>query len=109
GFRSVGLRCFVGLTNVGAVSPGNLAMNEPILTAPGAANPAEAAPPAPAEPGASRARIGVLLLNLGTPDSADVPGVRRYLKEFLSDPRVIEKQGLAWQALLHGPSLRIPP
>ena len=49
------------------------------------------------------------MLNLGTPDSADVPGVRRYLKEFLSDPRVIEKQGLAWKAILNGLILRIRP
>jgi ferrochelatase len=84
-------------------------MNETTLIAPAPANPAEAAPPAPAEPGAGRARIGVLLLNLGTPDSADVPGVRRYLKEFLSDPRVIEKQGLAWKAILNGLILRIRP
>jgi Ferrochelatase len=39
-------------------------------------------------------RVGVLLVNLGTPDSADARGVRVYLKEFLSDPRVIEDQGL---------------
>ena len=39
-------------------------------------------------------RVGVLLVNLGTPDSADAKGVRVYLKEFLSDPRVIEDQGL---------------
>ena len=39
-------------------------------------------------------RVGVLLVNLGTPDVADAQGVRVYLKEFLSDPRVIEDQGL---------------
>ncbi len=39
-------------------------------------------------------RVGVLLVNLGTPDTADAAGVRVYLKEFLSDPRVIENQ--AW-------------
>src|SRR5438067_2291431 len=42
-------------------------------------------------------RVGVLLVNLGTPDSADAKGVRVYLKEFLSDPRVIENQGLLWK------------
>ena len=47
-------------------------------------------------------RIGVLLVNLGTPDSADARGVRVYLKEFLSDPRVIEDQGLKWKLLLNG-------
>ncbi len=35
-------------------------------------------------------KIGVLLLNLGTPDAPDTPAVRRYLREFLSDPRVID-------------------
>ena len=43
-------------------------------------------------------RVGVLLVNLGTPDTADAQGVRVYLKEFLSDPRVIEDQGLGVEA-----------
>lgn len=54
-------------------------------------------------------RIGVLLVNLGTPDSADASGVRAYLKEFLSDPRVIEDQGLKWKLILNGVILRIRP
>src|SRR4030088_3637093 len=54
-------------------------------------------------------RVGVLLVNLGTPDSADARGVRCYLKEFLSDPRVIEDQGLIWKLLLNGVILRIRP
>src|SRR6266568_3699520 len=54
-------------------------------------------------------RIGVLLVNLGTPDTADAPGVRVYLKEFLSDPRVIEDQGLIWQLVLNGIILRSRP
>jgi ferrochelatase len=54
-------------------------------------------------------RIGVLLVNLGTPDTADTRGVRVYLKEFLSDPRVIEDQGLRWKLLLNGIILRIRP
>jgi protoporphyrin/coproporphyrin ferrochelatase len=54
-------------------------------------------------------RIGVLLVNLGTPDSADAQGVRVYLKEFLSDPRVIEDQGLVWKLVLHGIILRTRP
>ncbi len=54
-------------------------------------------------------RVGVLLVNLGTPDSADARGVRVYLKEFLSDPRVIEDQGLIWKLLLNGVILRIRP
>jgi protoporphyrin/coproporphyrin ferrochelatase len=60
---------------------------------------------APVRPG----RVGVLLVNLGTPDSADARGVRVYLKEFLSDPRVIEDQGLKWKLLLNGIILRIRP
>src|SRR5580704_4671643 len=55
------------------------------------------------------ARVGVLLVNLGTPDSADTRGVRVYLKEFLSDPRVIEDQGLKWKLILNGVILRIRP
>jgi len=54
-------------------------------------------------------RVGVLLINLGTPDTADARGVRVYLKEFLSDPRVIENQGLVWQLVLNGIILRRRP
>jgi ferrochelatase len=54
-------------------------------------------------------RVGVLLVNLGTPDTADARGVRVYLKEFLSDPRVIENQGLFWKLVLNGVILRIRP
>jgi ferrochelatase len=54
-------------------------------------------------------RVGVLLVNLGTPDSADARGVRVYLKEFLSDPRVIENQGLLWKLALNGVILRTRP
>ena len=58
---------------------------------------------------AAPAGIGVLLVNLGTPDAADAPAVRRYLKEFLSDPRVIENQGVVWQLVLNGIILPIRP
>jgi ferrochelatase len=54
-------------------------------------------------------RIGVLLVNLGTPDTADAKGVRVYLREFLSDPRVIEDQGLVWKLVLNGIILRFRP
>jgi ferrochelatase len=54
-------------------------------------------------------RIGVLLVNLGTPDSADTKGVRVYLREFLSDPRVIENQGLFWKLALNGVILQTRP
>jgi ferrochelatase len=58
---------------------------------------------------AGRERVGVLLVNLGTPDTADAAGVRVYLKEFLSDPRVIEKQGLVWKLVLNGIILNTRP
>ncbi len=54
-------------------------------------------------------QVGVLLVNLGTPDSADAAGVRVYLREFLSDPRVIENQGLFWKLVLNGVILRVRP
>src|SRR6476619_5540162 len=68
-------------------------------------------PPQSAKPSAEAMpqRIGVLLVNLGTPDSADTRGVRVYLKEFLGDPRVIEDQGLFWKLVLNGFILRIRP
>ena len=46
-------------------------------------------------------RIGVLIVNLGTPDATDPGSVRRYLREFLSDSRVIENQGLVWKFILN--------
>lgn len=58
---------------------------------------------------AALSRIGVLLVNLGTPDTPDAKGVRVYLKEFLSDPRVIEDQGLIWKLVLNGIILRTRP
>ena len=66
----------------------------------------ESAKPAPVT---TPERVGVLLVNLGTPDSADARGVRVYLKEFLSDPRVIEDQGLLWKLILNGIILRVRP
>ena len=60
-------------------------------------------------PGLAPERVGVLLVNLGTPDTADTKGVRVYLKEFLSDPRVIENQGLLWKLALNGVILRTRP
>jgi ferrochelatase len=58
---------------------------------------------------ASVVKVGVLLVNLGTPDSADAVGVRRYLTEFLADKRVIENQGLIWKIVLNGIILRFRP
>src|ERR1700755_386763 len=67
------------------------------------------ADPNAAKAAAPRAHVVVLLVNLGTPDTADAKGVRVYLKEFLSDPRVIENQGLLWQLVLNGIVLRTRP
>jgi ferrochelatase len=52
---------------------------------------------------------GVLLVNLGTPDAPTTPAVRRYLAEFLSDPRVIETPAWLWRPILHGIILRTRP
>ncbi len=54
-------------------------------------------------------RIGVLLVNLGTPDAPDVPSVKRYLKEFLSDRRVVELPPILWQPFLRGFILNTRP
>jgi ferrochelatase len=56
-----------------------------------------------------RDQIGVLLINLGTPDAPEVRAVRRYLAEFLSDPRVVEIPAIAWKPILHGIVLRLRP
>ena len=57
----------------------------------------------------SQARVGILLVNLGTPSDPSPPAVRRYLAEFLSDPRVIEAPRLLWWLVLHGVILRTRP
>jgi ferrochelatase len=57
----------------------------------------------------SQPRTGILVTNLGTPDSPDAPAIRRYLAEFLSDPRVIETNKLIWWPILHGIILRTRP
>ncbi len=54
-------------------------------------------------------RIGVLLVNTGTPDSLAIRDVRRFLAAFLGDPRVIELPRLLWKPLLHGIVLRTRP
>ncbi|MDO9072557.1 MAG: ferrochelatase [Rubrivivax sp.] len=64
------------------------------------------------EPGyrhGQQARSAVLLVNLGTPDEATAPALRRYLAEFLSDPRVVEIPRLAWWPILHGIILNTRP
>src|SRR5205085_11724587 len=54
-------------------------------------------------------KVGLLLINLGTPDAPHARAVRKYLAEFLSDPRVIEIPRLAWKPILHGIILRTRP
>jgi ferrochelatase len=54
-------------------------------------------------------RTAVLFCNLGTPDSPTTADVRRYLGEFLSDPRVVEIPRLLWWLILHGIILRFRP
>jgi len=55
------------------------------------------------------ARIGILLANLGTPDAPTPAALRRYLAEFLSDPRVVEIPAPVWWLILHGIILRVRP
>jgi len=57
----------------------------------------------------SPARLGVLLVNLGTPDEPTTAAVRRYLAEFLWDPRVIEAPRPLWWLILNGVILRTRP
>ena len=63
----------------------------------------------PQHPAIPVERVGVLLINLGTPDATDFWSVRRYLREFLSDPRVIEINPLLWQVVLNLIILNIRP
>ncbi|MFL6796807.1 MAG: ferrochelatase [Xanthobacteraceae bacterium] len=70
---------------------------------------AETAHANPSARAAGAGKIGLLLVNLGTPDAPDSGAVRRYLREFLSDPRVIENQGLVWKTVLNGVILQIRP
>lgn len=60
-------------------------------------------------PSVQEPKIGVVLINLGTPDAPEPAAVRRYLAEFLSDPRVIEIPKIAWKPILHGIILRVRP
>jgi ferrochelatase len=60
------------------------------------------------KPGEQR-RVGLLLINLGTPDAPEPGAVRRYLAQFLTDPRVIEIPQWLWRPILHGVVLRTRP
>jgi protoporphyrin/coproporphyrin ferrochelatase len=93
-----------------AANPGSAdaAIEQPPL--PPAAAEAIAPPPpsqavtnvVPGDESAPATGIGVLLVNLGTPDAPTPAAVRRYLKQFLTDPRVIEKDSLFWKMALSG-------
>ncbi|MEJ2410863.1 MAG: ferrochelatase [Novosphingobium sp.] len=63
----------------------------------------------PDHPPVTTGGIGVLLVNLGTPDAPTPAAVRRYLAEFLSDRRVVEIPAIAWKPILHGVILRTRP
>ena len=65
--------------------------------------------PEPASGHDDPARLGVLLINLGTPEAPTTVAVRKYLAEFLSDPRVVEIPSALWKPLLHGFILRTRP
>src|SRR3712207_1367966 len=52
---------------------------------------------------------GLLLIQLGTPDAPTAEALRPYLRQFLSDPRVIENQGWKWKLILNGIILRTRP
>src|SRR5215510_14564631 len=58
---------------------------------------------------AALGKIGVLLVNLGTPEGTDYWSVRRYLKEFLSDRRVIETNRVLWGVILNFVVLTVRP
>ena len=63
----------------------------------------------PDHPPVTAGKVGVLLVNLGTPDAPEPRAVRRYLAEFLSDPRVVEIPQIVWQPILRGVILRTRP
>jgi ferrochelatase len=65
--------------------------------------------PPPDHPPIAPRKIGVLLVNLGTPDEASPKAVKRYLAEFLSDKRVVEIPSLLWQPILRGVVLTTRP
>src|SRR2546423_5453022 len=76
-------------------------MNEILMSMPDA-RPAD-------HPPVAAGRIGVLLVNLGTPDATDYFSMRRYLREFLSDRRVIEENRLKWWLVLNLIILSVRP
>ena len=83
-------------------------MVQPAQT-PNVAAPVPAARFPAGHPHVAHGRIGVLLVNLGTPDGTDFWSVRRYLSEFLSDQRVVELPKILWQPILQGIILTLRP
>ena len=79
------------------------------LTQPGIPAADAAALRASEKASAESGRIGVLIVNLGTPEATDFLSMRRYLKEFLSDPRVIEKDSLLWKFVFNAVILTLRP
>ncbi len=65
--------------------------------------------PEPAHRHGTVPKVGILLINLGTPDAPTPAAVRRYLKEFLSDPRVVEIPRALWWLILNGIILNLRP
>src|SRR5512147_1303415 len=65
--------------------------------------------PEPAYTHGTPERTGILLVNLGTPDAPTPQAVRTYLKEFLSDPRVVEMPRALWWLILNGIVLNTRP
>ncbi|MGB8599400.1 MAG: ferrochelatase, partial [Burkholderiales bacterium] len=57
----------------------------------------------------TQSKVGILLVNLGTPDEPTPSSARRYLKQFLGDPRVVEIPRFAWLPILHGIILNTRP
>lgn len=66
-------------------------------------------PPPAGQPPVGAGRIGVMLVNLGTPDGTEFKPMWRYLREFLSDPRVIELNKAIWYPILYGLVLTTRP
>lgn len=65
--------------------------------------------PEPPHQHGSPSRVGILLINLGTPDAPTAQALRPYLKQFLSDPRVVEIPRWAWWPILNGVILNTRP
>ena len=71
--------------------------------------PAPAGFETPGHPVIPAPKIGVLLVNLGTPDAAEAGAVRRYLREFLSDERIVDLPRALWLPVLYGVILNVRP